>query len=76
MPALTLGPGKFVRLKGQPQDLPDFLVIQCQGSCCWVRQQAWGPRIQLKIEVTQVAIPGMETFSGSAVHLPRLLRTD
>ena len=57
MPSLTLRTGAFVRLKGQPQDLPDFLVERCQGDRCWIRQQTWGPHVQLKIKVTQIEIP-------------------
>ncbi|MFE4105334.1 hypothetical protein [Almyronema epifaneia] len=77
MPALTLHPGKFVRLKGQPQDLPDFVVVHCQGDRCWVRQQAWGSRIHLQIKVTQLEIPGIEVVPDSRLQLPKwLLVTD
>ena len=57
MPSLTLRTGAFVRLKGQPKDLPDFLVEHCQGDRCWIRQQTWGPNVHLKIKVTQIEIP-------------------
>jgi hypothetical protein len=37
-----LQPGSFVQLRNHPADLPPFQLIRCQGSRCWVRQQAWG----------------------------------
>jgi hypothetical protein len=46
-----LTPGKFVRLKDQPSDLPDFVLERYLGAFCWIRQQAWGNRIQWKVKV-------------------------
>ncbi|MEO0489663.1 MAG: hypothetical protein AAF215_02825 [Cyanobacteria bacterium P01_A01_bin.123] len=57
MPSLVIRPGAFVRLKGQPEDWPDFLVVHCSGDRCWVRQRDWQPRMQLHILTTQIAIP-------------------
>ncbi|HEY9879866.1 MAG TPA: hypothetical protein V6D29_15535 [Leptolyngbyaceae cyanobacterium] len=57
MPSLTIRPGSNVRLKGQSEYVPDFLVVRCEGDQCWVRQKNWTPEAQLQIRVTQIAIP-------------------
>ncbi len=49
-----LTPGKFVRLKGQPCDLPDFILERYLGKFCWIRQQAWGKCVQWKVEATRI----------------------
>ncbi len=49
-----LTPGKFVRLKGQPSDLPDFVLERYLGKFCWIRQQAWGNSVQWKVEATRI----------------------
>jgi len=45
-----LPPGSFVRLVNQPDDLPPFQLIHCNGGRCWVRQQAWGPLVHWEVE--------------------------
>lgn len=57
MPSLLLKRGMRVRLKQQPWDLPDFILEHWQGNTGWVRQQAWGPEVWLRIDLTQIAIP-------------------
>ena len=44
-----LRPGSFVLLHDHPHDLPPFLLIQCQGGTCWVRQQAWGQGVHWQV---------------------------
>ena len=44
-----LPPGSFVKLVNQPDDLPPFQLIHCQGGRCWVRQQAWGQLVQWEV---------------------------
>lgn len=66
MPSLTVRPGSSIRLKGQSDYIPDFLVVRCEGDQCWVRQQTWSPDAQLQIRVTQIAIPaGPITADGT-----------
>ena len=57
MPSLLLRPGMLIRLKQQPWDLPDFVLERFLGDTCWIRQQAWGPHVYLRIKMTQIAIP-------------------
>ncbi|MGB3291485.1 MAG: hypothetical protein WBB01_00675 [Phormidesmis sp.] len=45
-----LRPGAFVRLKGQPSDLPDFVLERYLGNFCWIRQQSWGGCVQWKVK--------------------------
>ena len=45
-----LAPGSFVTLDSQPNDLPPFEVIYCQGGGCLVRQQTWGKYVQWEVE--------------------------
>ena len=45
-----LRPGSFVTLHNQPKDLPPFLLIQCRGGRCWVRQQAWGQFVHWEVD--------------------------
>lgn len=49
-----LQPGNFVRLKGQPSDLPDFVLERYLGTFCWIRQQAWGQRVHWKVDVSRI----------------------
>jgi hypothetical protein len=49
-----LRPGSFVRLHNQPEDLPPFLLIQCRGGRCWVRQQSWGSLVQWEVTHRQL----------------------
>ncbi|MBD0269085.1 MAG: hypothetical protein ICV77_12425 [Cyanobacteria bacterium Co-bin8] len=60
MPSMTIRPGSHIRLKGQSQYVPDFLVVRCEGDQCWVRQQTWNLDAQLQIGVTQIAIPDVD----------------
>ncbi|HIK46105.1 MAG TPA: hypothetical protein IGR64_14660 [Leptolyngbyaceae cyanobacterium M65_K2018_010] len=64
MASLTIRPGSRVRLKGQADHVPDFLVIRCDRDRCWVRQQDWGPGAQLNVRFTQLLVsepaPGIE----------------
>ncbi|MGD1867585.1 MAG: hypothetical protein ACFB0D_23795 [Phormidesmis sp.] len=49
-----LKPGKFVRLKNQPSDLPDFVLERYLGRFCWIRQQTWGQCVQWKVSVARI----------------------
>lgn len=57
MPSLLLRPGVLVRLKHQPDHVPDFLVMACKSDRAWIRQPDWPSHIQLCVSVTQLAIP-------------------
>lgn len=57
MPSLLLRPGVSVRLKQQPDHLPDFLVMDCQSDRAWIRQPDWPNHTQLCVRVTQLAVP-------------------
>jgi hypothetical protein len=50
----NLKPGTFVRLKNQPNDLPDFVLDRYLGNTCWIRQQAWGNYVQWKVNVARL----------------------
>ena len=56
-----LKPGKFVRLKDQPSDLPDFILERYLGTSCWIRQQAWGNCVQWKVHVGRLEMAHVET---------------
>lgn len=56
-----LKPGRFVRLKGQPSDLPDFVLDRYLGTSCWIRQQAWGKRVQWKVPVAHIEMTPIGT---------------
>lgn len=60
MPSLNLKPGSPIRLKGQPEAIPDFLVVRCLRDRCWVRQSSWKPDVELAVRITQIAIPDLE----------------
>ncbi|MBD0334912.1 MAG: hypothetical protein ICV62_05450 [Cyanobacteria bacterium Co-bin13] len=60
MPSMTIRPGSQIRLKGQSEYVPDFLVVRCEGDQCWVRQHTWNCDAQLQIRVTQIAIPDVD----------------
>lgn len=60
MPSMTIRPGSHIRLKGQSEYVPDFLVVRCEGDQCWVRQQTWNFDAQLQIQVTQIDIPDVD----------------
>lgn len=57
MPSLVLRPGIAVRLKQQPEHVPDFVVVACESDRAWIRQPEWPPHIQLCVRVTQLAVP-------------------
>lgn len=57
MPTLVLRPGVVVRLKHQPDHLPDFVVAACESDRAWIRQPEWPMHIQLCVRVTQLAVP-------------------
>ena len=49
-----LKPGTFVRLKDQPDDLPDFVLERYLGNDCWIRQQSWGNQVQWKVNASMI----------------------
>ncbi|MEM9006066.1 MAG: hypothetical protein AAGE59_21385 [Cyanobacteria bacterium P01_F01_bin.86] len=56
MPSLLLRPGILVRLKQQPDHVPDFLVMDCDYDRAWIRQPDWPRQTQLCVRVTQLAV--------------------
>ncbi|PZO19635.1 MAG: hypothetical protein DCF25_08110 [Leptolyngbya foveolarum] len=50
----ALCPGSFIRLKDQPEDLPDFVLERYLDRFCWIRQQGWGRCVQWKVNVARV----------------------
>ncbi|MEO0541852.1 MAG: hypothetical protein AAFZ80_13460 [Cyanobacteria bacterium P01_A01_bin.105] len=64
----------LVRLKQQPWDLPDFILDHWQGETGWIRQQAWGSEVWLRIKLTQLAIPGGEAAAQNALKLITVVR--
>ena len=44
-----LQPGSFATIENQPNDLPPFLIINCKGGRCWIRQQSWGRYVHWEI---------------------------
>lgn len=57
MASLTIRPGSRVRLKGQDDHVPDFVVIRCDRDRCWVRQQDWAPAAELNVSFKQLWVP-------------------
>jgi len=57
MAFLTLRPGLLVRLKGQSEAVPDFVVVRCAQEMCWLRQRHWPLGTSFAVAVTQIAIP-------------------
>lgn len=57
MPSLVVRPGGYVRLKQQPDHVPDFIVLSCKSDRAWIRQPEWPPHSQLCVRVTQLAMP-------------------
>ena len=57
MPWLVVRPGGTVRLKQQPEHLPDFVVMACTSDRAWIRQPEWPTHAQLCVRVTQLAMP-------------------
>lgn len=56
MPSLVVRPGGTVRLKLQPEHVPDFVVMACDSDRAWIRQPEWPLHIQLCVRVTQLAM--------------------
>ncbi|MFM7529910.1 MAG: hypothetical protein ACKO63_15745 [Nodosilinea sp.] len=56
MASLTIRPGSRVRLKGQDQHVPDFLVVGCSHHHCWLRQQNWHPQARLMVTFSQLLV--------------------
>jgi hypothetical protein len=57
MPSLVVRPGGTVRLKQQPDHVPDFVVMACASDRAWIRQPEWPQHIQLCVRMTQLAMP-------------------
>ncbi|MBE9137548.1 hypothetical protein IQ254_10045 [Nodosilinea sp. LEGE 07088] len=57
MASLTIRPGSRVRLKGQDDHVPDFLVVRCDRDRCWIRQEHWAPDAELNISFKQLWVP-------------------
>lgn len=71
MPFLALRPGSFVRLKGQPLDLPDFVLVDFGYRTCRIRQQSWGAQIYLRVPLTNLAVPTGMLGSPGAIESAR-----
>lgn len=57
MASLTIRPGSRVRLKGQDDHIPDFVVVRCDRDRCWVRQHDWTPDAELNVSFKQIFVP-------------------
>ncbi|HSM81682.1 MAG TPA: hypothetical protein VLS96_08350 [Nodosilinea sp.] len=57
MASLTIRPGSRVRLKGQDDHVPDFLVVRCDRTRCWVRQEGWAPGTEINVSFKQLLVP-------------------
>jgi hypothetical protein len=57
MASLTIRPGSQVRLKGQDDHVPDFVVVRCDRDRCWVRQQSWPPGSEINVSFKQLWVP-------------------
>jgi hypothetical protein len=57
MASLTIRPGSQVRLKGQDDHVPDFVVVRCDRDRCWIRQQGWAPGSELNVSFKQLLVP-------------------
>ncbi|MEM6714437.1 MAG: hypothetical protein AAF827_08520 [Cyanobacteria bacterium P01_D01_bin.6] len=57
MPSLVVRPGGTVRLKQQPEHVPDFVVMACESDRAWIRQPEWPQHIQLCVRMTQLSVP-------------------
>jgi hypothetical protein len=60
MASLTIRPGSWVRLKGQDDHVPDFMVVRCDRDRCWLRQQTWGPEAELTVRFSQILVPEVQ----------------
>ncbi|WOD40394.1 hypothetical protein [Nodosilinea sp. E11] len=57
MASLTIRPGSQVRLKGQDDHVPDFVVTRCDRDRCWIRQHDWAPDTELTVSFKQLLVP-------------------
>lgn len=57
MASLTIHPGSRVRLKGQDDHVPDFIVVRCDRDRCWIRQEGWAPDAELNVSFKQLWVP-------------------
>jgi hypothetical protein len=57
MASLTIRLGSRVRLKGQDDHIPDFVVVRCERDRCWVRQEDWAPGTEIKVGFKQLLVP-------------------
>ncbi|MBW4484354.1 MAG: hypothetical protein KME14_17595 [Tildeniella torsiva UHER 1998/13D] len=57
MASLTIRPGSRVRLKGQDDHVPDFVVVRCDRDRCWVRQDGWAPGTEINVSFKQLWVP-------------------
>jgi hypothetical protein len=57
MASLTISPGSRVRLKGQDDEVPDFVVVRCERDRCWIRQQDWAPNTLITVSFKQLWVP-------------------
>ena len=71
MPSLTIRPGSRIRLKGQSEAVPDFLVVGCENELCWIRQQNWSPAVRFSVKFTQISIPDPQTEDQAIPTRPR-----
>ncbi|TVQ08442.1 MAG: hypothetical protein EA368_12015 [Leptolyngbya sp. DLM2.Bin27] len=57
MASLTIRPGSRVRLKGQDDHIPDFVVTRCDRDHCWLRQQDWASGTAINVSFKQLFVP-------------------
>ncbi len=74
MASLTIRPGSRVRLKGQDQHVPDFLVVGCSHHHCWLRQQNWHPEARLMVTFSQLQVA--EAPPPVVLHTPQASPTN
>lgn len=65
MASLTIRPGSRVRLKGQDDHVPDFVVVRCERDRCWIRQHDWAPNTEINVSFKQLFVPA-EALTCSA----------
>ncbi len=57
MASLTIRPGSRVRLKGQDDHIPDFVVTRCDRDHCRIRQHDWAPDAEINVSFKQLFVP-------------------
>jgi hypothetical protein len=57
MASLIIRPGSRVRLKGQDDHIPDFVVVRCDRDHCWIRQPDWAPDAEINVSFEQLFVP-------------------